>query len=84
MISIISLYKNKVEQTPGWKDSVLRWCAEEAKKRCLNEKDYYGGFVIDEMKIQVSLYHNLYLFVAWKLLLKTIAFIFSSSQQLSD
>ena len=40
------LYKNKVIHTPGWDD--------EAKKQGLKEQDYWGGFVIDEMRIQVS------------------------------
>ena len=34
--------------------SVLRWCADEAKKAGLKPQDYWGGFVIDEMKIQAS------------------------------
>ena len=38
----------------------MEWCLEEAKKRGLKEEDYWGGFVIDEMKIEVQrLLHNL-------------------------
>ena len=51
---IYRLYKNKVVQSPGWDDNVIRWCAQEAKKQGLAEYDYWGGFVIDEMHIQVS------------------------------
>ena len=47
--------KNKVEQSSGWNESILRWCSNEAKKQGLKEEDYWGGFVIDEMKIQVSI-----------------------------
>ena len=47
--------KNKVEQSSGWNESILRWCLNEAKKQGLKEQDYWGGFVIDEMKIQVSI-----------------------------
>ncbi|KAM7437563.1 hypothetical protein ABFA07_012832 [Porites harrisoni] len=51
----IRLYKNKVEEKPGWNDQVLKWCLETAQEKNLREEDYWGGFVIDEMKIQESL-----------------------------
>ena len=47
------LYKNKVQEKPGWNEQVLRWCMEAAQEKELNKSDYWGGFVIDEMKIQV-------------------------------
>ena len=47
-------HKNKVEQKPGWDANLLKWCLQEAKKANLKEQDYWGGFVLDEMKIQVS------------------------------
>ena len=47
------LYKNKVEQRPGWDDEVLAWCCQQAKEKALKAPGYWGGFVIDEMKIQV-------------------------------
>lgn len=40
-------------QKPGWNSEVLEWCLVEAKERKLKDQDYSGGFVIDEMKIQV-------------------------------
>ena len=46
-------HKNKVEQKPGWNSNLLKWCFQEAKKGNLKEQDYWGGFVLDEMKIQV-------------------------------
>lgn len=42
-----------MEQAPGWNKEILEWCLKEAKKRRFKEEDYWGGFVIDEMKIQV-------------------------------
>ena len=43
-----------MEQKPGWDADLLKWCLQEAKKANLKEQDYWGGFVLDEMKIQVS------------------------------
>ncbi|KXJ22079.1 hypothetical protein AC249_AIPGENE3500 [Exaiptasia diaphana] len=51
----IRLYKNKVKESPGWNDEVLRWCAKAAHEAHLKPCDYYGGFVIDEMKIQENI-----------------------------
>ncbi|KXJ08431.1 hypothetical protein AC249_AIPGENE28430 [Exaiptasia diaphana] len=48
----IRCYKNKVDQAPGWNDNLLQWCLEEAKKANLRKEDYWGAFVLDEMKIQ--------------------------------
>lgn len=47
------LYKNKIEEKPGWNDEVLQWCLETAQEKNLRKEDYWGGFVIDEMKVQV-------------------------------
>ena len=51
--SYFRMYKNRVAEQNGWNDALLEWCLMEAKKHNLREKDYWGGFVIDEMKIQV-------------------------------
>jgi hypothetical protein len=51
------LYKNKIEESPGWNDEILKWCLDEAKEQNLLEHEYYGGFIIDEMKIQVHYYN---------------------------
>ena len=40
-------------QRPGWDSDILKWCLKEAKDNNLKPEDYMGGFVIDEMKIQV-------------------------------
>ncbi len=32
---------------------MLLWCLDEAKKNNLQEQDYWGGLILDEMKIQV-------------------------------
>ena len=40
-------------QRPGWGSDILKWCLKEAKDNNLKPEDYMGGFVIDEMKIQV-------------------------------
>lgn len=37
----------------GWKPEVLTWCLNAAKESGLKQADYMGGFVIDEMKIQL-------------------------------
>jgi len=42
-----------MEQETGWHDNILSWCLKEAKEKNLKEADLWGGFVIDEMKIQV-------------------------------
>lgn len=47
------LYKNKTEEKPGWNDEVLQWCLETSQEKNLRKEDYWGGFVIDKMKIQV-------------------------------
>ena len=49
----IRYYKNKIEQKPGWDENMLKWCLEEAKANNLKPQDYMGGFILDEMKIQV-------------------------------
>ena len=46
-------YKNSVSQNPGWNHDVIRWCQLEAERQQLEAKDHWGGFVLDEMKIQV-------------------------------
>lgn len=51
----LRLYKNKVDEVPGWNDQVLRWCMEAAREKALRKEDYWRGFVIDEMKIQVRI-----------------------------
>jgi hypothetical protein len=52
-ISIIRYYKNSVNQEPGWNSEKISWCKREAERQKLKDHDYWGGFVIDEMKIQV-------------------------------
>jgi len=47
-------YKNKNEQKPGWQRNIVEWCKYEAKRIGLQEADYWGGFVLEEMKIQVT------------------------------
>lgn len=55
-----------MNQAPGWHNEIISWCKREAERQNLKDHDYWGGFVIDEMKIQVcqSFMHsddNLYL-----------------------
>ena len=52
-LHVSRFYKNKVEEKPGWNDQVLKWCLEAALEKGLKKEDYWGGFLIDEMKIQV-------------------------------
>lgn len=51
-----SHYKNKIEQKPGWHSEMLKWCLMQAKESNLKEQDFWGGFVLDEMKIQVDIF----------------------------
>ena len=37
---------------------MLKWCLQEAKDKNLNEEDFMGGLVLDEMKIQVQTNHH--------------------------
>lgn len=46
-------YKNSVNQKPGWHDEIISWCKREAERQNLKDHEYWGSFVIDEMKIQV-------------------------------
>jgi len=48
-------YKNSIEEMPGWNAEVINWCRKEAERRNLKEEDYWGGFLLDEMTIQVKL-----------------------------
>lgn len=48
-----SMYKNKTDQKPGWDREVMKWCLREAKEKNLREQDFWGGFILDEMKVQV-------------------------------
>ncbi|KAJ7384648.1 hypothetical protein OS493_020227 [Desmophyllum pertusum] len=45
-------HKNKREQQPGWSREIVEWCQKAAKEKNLKECDYWGGFVIDEMKVE--------------------------------
>ncbi|KAK3744013.1 hypothetical protein QZH41_004823 [Actinostola sp. cb2023] len=48
----IRYHKNKTDQKPGWNRDMLHWCLREANAKKLKEQDFWGGFVLDEMKIQ--------------------------------
>ena len=52
---VSSYYKNKIDQKPGWDWEILLWCLKEAKNNNLKEQDFWGGLILDEMKIQVTL-----------------------------
>ena len=62
LISFIPLpsryYKNSVDQRPGWNSDAIQWCKREAERRNLIEHEYWGGYVTDEMKIQVRILSN--------------------------
>ena len=47
-------YKNSVDQKSGWNPETISWCKQEAQRQKLKEQDYWGGFILDEMKIQVN------------------------------
>ena len=46
-------YKNAIDQKPGWNRETIAWCKQEAERQNLKDQDYWGGLVLDEMKIQV-------------------------------
>ena len=46
-------YKNAVGQEAGWNYEMIQWCKREAERQTLNPEDYWGGLVLDEMKIQM-------------------------------
>jgi hypothetical protein len=54
-IQLLSLryYKNAVNQEAGWNQEVIKWFQSGVKRRQLKPADYWGGLVLDEMKIQV-------------------------------
>ena len=54
------LYKNKVREATEWDDEVIKWCLKEATDKGLRECDFWGGFALDEMKIQVYVYIRSY------------------------
>ena len=53
---IYRYYKNSVDQKPGWNADIFKWCKAEAERQQIKEKDYWGGLVLDEMKLQVYKY----------------------------
>lgn len=50
---LIRYYKNSVYQESGWNEQVIEWCAKEASRQELKPHEYWGGLLIDEMKLQV-------------------------------
>ena len=49
-------YKNSVNQESGWNQEVIEWYAKEARRHELKPHEYWGGLIMDEMKIQVENY----------------------------
>ena len=39
----------------GWNDQIISWCQKEAKRQNLRPEEYWGGLLLDEMKIQVHI-----------------------------
>ena len=50
---LLRYYKNSVSQEEGWNKEIISWCKNEAERQNLRPEDYWGGLVLDEMKIQV-------------------------------
>lgn len=50
--SLIKLYKNAVQQSPGIVPQMMLWMSNEAKSQNLTTEGYYGGIILDEMAIQ--------------------------------
>ncbi|CAB3976767.1 Hypothetical predicted protein [Paramuricea clavata] len=51
----IRLHKNRIQESVGWNEKVLQWCLDEAIAKGLSESDFWGGFALDEMKIQENI-----------------------------
>ena len=47
-------HKNQTTQCLGWDRKNLQWCLKAAKENQLKPQDFMGGFVLDEMKVQVT------------------------------
>ena len=47
------LIKNLV----GMLHDIFEWCKAEAERQQIKEQDYWGGLVLDEMKVQVWVYY---------------------------
>lgn len=54
LMAFLRYYKSKTPQCPGWDTDILKWCLEEARANGLKTHNYLGGFILDEMKVQVS------------------------------
>ena len=39
---------------------MISWCQKEAKRRNLRPEEYWGGLIMDEMKIQVHKFVTIY------------------------
>ena len=48
-------HKNNRSEQPGWNRDTIQWCRETAQAKQLRDWDFLGGFVIDEMKIEVNM-----------------------------
>ena len=53
--SILSLYKNAVQQKPGIIPDMMQWMRQEATNQKLPTEGLYGGIILDEMAIQQDL-----------------------------
>jgi hypothetical protein len=49
---LLCLYKNILEQGPGFHKLVLKWMVDSAKQKELPSHGYAGGIIFDEMAIQ--------------------------------
>ena len=50
---LLRYYKNSVSQEEGWNKEIISCCKNEAERQKQRPEDYWGGLVLDEMKIQV-------------------------------
>ena len=57
---ICRYYKNSVSQEEGWNDEMISWCQKEAERQNLKPEEYWGGLLMDEMKIQVYVWQIYY------------------------
>ena len=52
----LQMLQEQNSEFSGRNGQILGWCLEAARENKLREEDYWGGFVIDEMKILVNGY----------------------------
>jgi hypothetical protein len=54
-VRLLQMYKNVVEQGPGFRSNVLNWMYDSAREKNLPPEGYVGGLIFDEMSLQENI-----------------------------